>query len=238
MSPTVGAEAAGGSAAERGGSAAERGGSRQVLDPIDRLSEVLFGLIMALTFTGSISAASAQREEVRTMLFGAIGCNLAWGIVDAVMYVLTSVTTRGRSLAAALEVRKSNDPALARRAIADALPPLLASMLRPAHYDHLREEILKLENLPPRARVVVSDIRGAAGVFLLVFTSTLPLVIPFLFMHDATRALRMSHAVAVAMLFLVGRRLGRLSGLGPVRMGLTMVAIGLALVGLTIALGG
>ena len=49
----------------------------RVLDPISRVSEILFGLIMALTFTGTISAASAGREEVRTLLVGAIGCNIA-----------------------------------------------------------------------------------------------------------------------------------------------------------------
>ena len=53
--------------------------SKGLLDPIERLSEVLFGLIMVLSFTGSLSAATAGREEIRTMLFGAIGCNLAWG---------------------------------------------------------------------------------------------------------------------------------------------------------------
>lgn len=52
---------------------------KRVLDPMERLSEVLFGLIMVLTFTGSLGAATAGREEIRTMLIGAIGCNLAWG---------------------------------------------------------------------------------------------------------------------------------------------------------------
>src|SRR6188472_7613 len=67
---------------------------RRVLDPIERVSEVLFGLIMVLTFTGSLSVANPDRSEVREMLYGAIGCNLAWGIVDAVMYVLASVMIR------------------------------------------------------------------------------------------------------------------------------------------------
>jgi hypothetical protein len=39
-----------------------------VLEPIDRTSEVLFGLIMVLTFTGSLSVAQARR---RAMLIGA-----------------------------------------------------------------------------------------------------------------------------------------------------------------------
>ena len=56
--------------------------SKSVLDPIERISEVLFGLIMVLTFTGSLSVAEAGREDVRVMLLGALGCNLAWGIID------------------------------------------------------------------------------------------------------------------------------------------------------------
>jgi hypothetical protein len=51
--------------------------SKRVLEPIERVSEVLFGLIMVLTFTGSISVAEAGREDIRTMLEGELGCNIA-----------------------------------------------------------------------------------------------------------------------------------------------------------------
>ena len=54
---------------------------RRVLTPNERISEVLFGLIMVLTFTGSLSVAEAGREDIRTMLIGALGCNLAWGLI-------------------------------------------------------------------------------------------------------------------------------------------------------------
>ena len=37
---------------------------KRVLDPIDRVSEALFGLIMVLTFTGSLSVAEAGRDDV------------------------------------------------------------------------------------------------------------------------------------------------------------------------------
>jgi len=59
--------------------------SKRVLDPIDRISELLFGLIMVLTFTGSLSVAGAGRDDVHTMLISAFGCNLAWGIIDGVL---------------------------------------------------------------------------------------------------------------------------------------------------------
>ena len=72
--------------------------SKRLLDPIDRITEILFGLIMVLTFTGSLSVAEADRAEVRTMLIGAIGCNLAWGIIDAVFYLMSTFTAQGRGL--------------------------------------------------------------------------------------------------------------------------------------------
>ena len=39
-----------------------------VLSPVDRISEVLFGLIMVLTFTGAIGAATEGRQEIRQLL--------------------------------------------------------------------------------------------------------------------------------------------------------------------------
>jgi hypothetical protein len=41
---------------------------------------VLFGLVMVLSFTGSLSVAEAGREDIRSMLVAALGCNLAWGV--------------------------------------------------------------------------------------------------------------------------------------------------------------
>jgi len=71
--------------------------SRRVLEPHERISEVLFGLIMVLTFTGSLSASEAGRAEIRTMLIGALGCNLAWGVIDAVLYVMGNLAEKGQN---------------------------------------------------------------------------------------------------------------------------------------------
>jgi VIT family len=77
---------------------------QRVLDPIARTSEILFGLIMALTFTGTISAATSGTNEVRTLLVAAIACNIAWGLVDAVMFVMSSLAERGRDTLAVREL--------------------------------------------------------------------------------------------------------------------------------------
>src|SRR5678809_1467351 len=68
--------------------------SKRLLEPNERIAEVLFGLIMVLTFTGSLSVAEAGQAEVRTMLIGAIGCNLAWGIIDGVFYLMGCLNER------------------------------------------------------------------------------------------------------------------------------------------------
>ena len=57
-------------------------------------------------------------------------------------------------------------------------------------------------------------------------------------MAPLLRALRISNAVAVAMLFFAGYSFGHLSGTRPWPTGIAMVILGLVLVGITIALGG
>jgi len=211
---------------------------KQALDPIDRVSEVLFGLIMVLTFTGSLSVAEAGHEDVRTMLVGALGCNLAWGVIDAVFYLMGCLAEKGRNLLTYRAVREATDPERAQRLLADALPPVLASVLEPAELETMRARLKQLPEPPPRARLGGDDWRGALGVFLLVFLSTFPVVIPFMVMSNAVPALRVSNAIAVALLFVAGYAFGRITGRRPVAAGIVMVVFGAVLVGLTIALGG
>ena len=211
---------------------------RHVLDPVDRLSEVLFGLIMALTFTGSLSVAEAGQQEVRTMLVGALGCNLAWGIIDGVMYLLARLTERGRGIRVLASLRTATDAGAAHRALTDELPPVLAAALRTEELEALRRGLLRIPTEEARPRLDAADWRAALGVFALVVLTTFPVAIPFLFVSDAKPALRLSNAVAIGMLFLVGSGYGKMAGIKPWHMGLPMVGLGFALVGLTVALGG
>jgi hypothetical protein len=212
--------------------------SKRVLEPIERVSEVLFGLIMVLTFTGSLSVAEAGRLEVRTMIIAALGCNLAWGIIDGVLYLLACIAEKGRGLSALRAARESADSQKAQQVIAGALPPLIASVLQPSELETLRLRLKNLPEPPDRVRLSKDDWRGFLGVFLLVFLSTFPVVIPFLVMQDALPALRVSNAVAIVMLFITGYAFGRIAGRRAWLNGIAMVFLGCILVALTIALGG
>ncbi len=212
--------------------------TKRVLEPIERVSEVLFGLIMVLTFTGSLSVAEAGRDNVRTMLIGALGCNLAWGIIDGVLYLMGCLAEKGRGLLTFRAVRKAIDAKEAQRLIAGALPSVVASVLQPAELAAMHERLKQLPEPPEHARLGRDDWLGAVGVFLLVFLSTFPVVIPFIFMRNAGPALRVSNVVAIVMLFLTGYAFGRITGRRPWLVGISMVVLGSILVGMTIALGG
>jgi VIT1/CCC1 family predicted Fe2+/Mn2+ transporter len=211
---------------------------KRVLDPVARVSEVLFGLIMVLTFTGSLSVAEAGRDDIRAMLIGALGCNVAWGIIDALLYLMASLAEKGGGLMILQAVRKATDPHEAQRLIADALPPVVASILQPTELEAMRVRLKQLPEPGGRARLGKDDWLAGVGVFLLVFLSTFPVVIPFIFMNSAVPALRVSNAIAIAMLFIAGYAYGRCVGRNPWVVGIAMVLLGALLGARTIARGG
>jgi VIT1/CCC1 family predicted Fe2+/Mn2+ transporter len=209
-----------------------------VLDPIDRVSEIIFGLIMALSFTGAVSAATAGREEIRTVMFAALGCNLAWGLVDGVMYLVSLMTERTRHLTLLRRVRSATAAQDAHTIIADAMPGRLGTVFTAEALEDIRQRIAALPEPPARGRLGRDDFVSALGVFLLVVLTTFPVVIPFMLFSEVRLAMRVSNAVALATLFACGFALGRHAGGIPWRSGLAMAAIGVVLVAATIALGG
>jgi len=212
--------------------------SRRVLEPNERISEVLFGLIMVLTFTGSLSVAEADRAEVRTMLIGALGCNLAWGIIDGVFYLMGCLSEQGRGIRALRALRKVAAPEEAHRVIAGTLPPMVAATLGTAEYESVRLKLAQLPEPPSHPTLCRKEWLGALGVFLWVFLTTFPVAIPFIFMNDVARAMRISNAIAIVLLFLAGYAFGRIAEYRPWLTGFAMVLLGSVLVAVTIALGG
>jgi VIT1/CCC1 family predicted Fe2+/Mn2+ transporter len=209
----------------------------RALDPMDRISEVLFSLIMALTFTCALDVVSAGKIEVRTMLFGVLGCNLSWGIIDGVLFLMARFNGRARNIMKLQALRKAVDIEAAHRLIAEAMPPLLASVLQPGQLELMRQKLVQLPD-PGRPRLTRHDAVGAIGIFLLCFLSTFPIVVPFILVSNARLALRISNLVACAMLLVCGYSFGHYSGFRPWAMGLAMVGGGGALIGVAVLLGG
>ncbi len=208
------------------------------LDPFDRVAEILFGLIMVLTSTGTLSVLTAGRADVKTMIVGALGCNLAWGIIDAGLYLMSCLGERGRNLLTLRAVRHTADSDGARRVLADALPAPVTAVLSKEEMESIRHRIATAPAYTRGPHLTKDELLGAVGICLLVFLSTIPVIVPFLFIDELRPALRVSNAIAIAMLFICGYVFAQNSGLRPIPTGLVMVAVGAVLVGIAIALGG
>ena len=211
---------------------------RHSLEPIETISEILFGLIMVLTVTCSFSVVQAQRKGVRAMLVAALGCNLAWGVIDAVFHLMVRFIEQGHGIVALRALRRPLEVAQAQTILAGFLPPLLASALGPGEFDLMRQKLNKLPEPPMHPRLTGEDWLAACTVFLLVFLSTFPVVIPFLITSDAKFALRLSNGIAILLLFVTGYAFGRHAGRRAWLADLAMVVIGSTLVGIAIRLGG
>ena len=212
--------------------------SEPILHPVDRIMEMLFGLLMALSFTGAVSVAEAGREELRDMFIAALGCNLAWGFVDGVMYLIRTVVDRGRSLTLMRSVRDAADPQTGRAVIESTLSRVAAGLVSPTEIEAMRGRIVALPSLPARAGLKGRDLLAALAIFVLVVLATFPVVLPFAFMQDVGAAKNASRIVALVMLFLGGLALGRYAGYGSWRAGLAMTALGVVMVGVIMVLGG
>jgi VIT1/CCC1 family predicted Fe2+/Mn2+ transporter len=209
----------------------------RLLNPVDRISEILFGLIMAVTIVGSMSIATAGKEEVRTVMLAALGCNLAWGLVDAVMYVVRTATERTRNRVLARRVADA-DAGMARRLITQALPEHVVALTGPDEIDGMRRRLLAS---PDKLRPVLAprDFLEAFAVFVMVVVATFPVAAPFLLTTDAAKAMRMAQVVTLGMLFMAGFALGRYAGYAkPLRAGLGSAVFGALLIAIVKALGG
>jgi hypothetical protein len=211
------------------------------VDPGERLGEILFGLIMVLSFTlGAGIELGGDREATRELLIAALGCNLAWGVIDAALYLMSRLSERGRvhRLVESIQTMTSGEQALAMvaRELDDRIPAIVGAQLRAA----LDQEVLERlrETKVERTRISADDMRAGLAVFLLVFFTALPAVVPFLVLRDALFALRASNAVLIALLFVTGWRWAGYTGASRWGTGLFMVLLGVGLVAVAIALGG
>jgi VIT family len=212
------------------------------LDPETSLAEILFGLIMTLTFTlgAGLIIEDEGREGARQLLIAVIGCNIAWGIIDGALYLVAQLFDRGRLRRLGRAIRQAPSKSAATDLVATELDPLLSDVLGPAESQALYGRIADNLIAKPARRTTITteDWLGALMSFLLVVVSSIPAAIPFLLIDDARLALRVSNAVLVALLFFSGYWWARYTLSRPWIVGTAFLLCGILLVLAAIALGG
>ena len=211
------------------------------LDPGTTLAELIFGLLMVLTFTlGARLLGLEEGASGGDLMIAAIGCNIAWGIIDAFLYVLGNVYERLRVAALMESLRAARDEPAAIGALQGELGGSLTELGDPSQRDRFYASIVAAARRRPavKARLHPKDLRGAVRVFFLVVATALPAALPFLMVDDAYLALRLSNALLIVCLFVIGYLWGRHVGARPLLAGTLIMSVGIALVLIAIPLGG
>jgi VIT1/CCC1 family predicted Fe2+/Mn2+ transporter len=211
--------------------------SAAVLSPFERGSEIIFGILMAISVTAAAEITSGGSLDVHELMIAALGCNFAWGLIDGVIFLLQAQFERHRQHRMVLELRSLESDAAFRDRAAVELPPVVAEAMNAESYAKLRSKVHAYAQARP-AYWSRQEVAAAALICLFVFGSTFPLVLPFLFMQEPVAALRASHAIAVVMLFVLGWKIGRWSGAPAFGSGAVLALIGSVLAILCVALGG
>ena len=111
---------------------------------------------MVLTFTlvGS-QLVSDDPSGAQKLLIAALGCNVAWGLIDGVMFVKNGLTERGRRARFVAAVRDATDEAAALSVIGRDLDPQLEGITTSEERGTLYRSIRKiaLRGAPQAVRI-------------------------------------------------------------------------------------
>jgi hypothetical protein len=225
-----------------------RGFLRRVLDPIDRLTEAIYAILIVMTFTLAYRAVDvsgfdqkAVSEAVLSLAIAAFGCAVAWGIIDGAMFILLGMFERGENSRLLTKVKAAPDERSAIDAISQQLDETLEGVMSADERQEIyRQAYVRMrDNAPQRVGFKRADFYGAIGVVLVSIIATLPVVLPlFLLRSDVNLAMRTSNLMAIIMLFLCGYRWGKYAGHRPIIIGLMLAAFGVVVVLIAIPLGG
>ena len=207
----------------------------------ERLGELLFGLIMTLTFTLTAGfVVGSDRDAVRELLVATIGCNIAWGIIDGGLLVLGRLFDRGRFSRIGKAVRIAPDEAGAMAAVAAEMDEYLGEVAPATSRETLYRDIVrKVRSSEPRSwGVEREDWLAAIGAFWLVVFASIPAALPFAFIDEPWRAIRVSNLILLALFFVIGWRWATYTTVRPWHAAVALTAFGTAMVAAAIALGG
>lgn len=218
--------------------------SGRYLDPTDRLPEVVLGLILVVGVTGTLRVGISQGQfSIVDLFLTALGVNIAWGIVDAVMYATDSYFSRHRNASISEGLRKDPNNVRAREALENDLDGTIIHNLNKGDRERIRAILVNaLPDVPDRRAFFKDfgdDLKGAFWIFAVVFVSMFPLLIPFVvFQHDPLLALNISTLITLVMLFGIGVVWAGYAGISRLKPGIGFLIIGTIITLVTYLLGG
>jgi hypothetical protein len=210
------------------------------LDPSDRLDELLFGLIMVLSITLAVGLATDEDGSTLQVALTILGCNLAWGLIDGGMYIVTQLFDRSRKARLVQRLGSTSNEAERIATVGSVLDDRLAALTSQAERDALYLTIARRLSggSIERTRVSSQDVYGALAAVWLVVLATIPALVPFFVLTERLTAARVSNALVLLALFAVGYGFARTINANPWAVGGATTVFGIAMVIIVILLGG
>jgi hypothetical protein len=218
-----------------------------LLDPIDRLAETIYSILILLTFTLAFRifklnpADAVTPEYVNELLVAALLATVAWGVIDGIVYVLTEVLERGERHRILWHIQSADTEEEAAAAMADEFDYILEPITGEAQRDVLYRDVLDhlRDSRPQPVKLKREDFIGALACVLVAIIAVTPSLIPFVLLRDdPALAIRISNVISFGVLFYSGYEWGKYTGTSRIKTGLVLVAVGVLLVAIAIPFGG
>ena len=216
------------------------------LYPHERLIELIYGLVIALAITNSVRLVGMSGTvDIDLMVQTALGAGIAWGIIDALLYLVVIVYERNRYIHVADDLQDSKDEKAALGIIQEDLEDSIIGTLDVEDQERIYKDVLGAQRrvgYADKARGASSlgreDYLGAFQVFLAMLVATLVVVVPLLVVKPPHVAVIASNLVALVSLFVVGYLWARHTRINKVKFGLLLAVMGAGIVIITFFLGG
>jgi hypothetical protein len=132
-------------------------------------------MLLSVTLTAGLSVAEGP-AGVRQLLVAALGCNIAWGIIDAIMYVMSCMTARAEKAHFIHAIQSAPDASAALDIVRVEIEPRFEALTGPENREvvcrSICEYLARAE--APKTSMTKEDLYGAVACFLLLFLSCLP----------------------------------------------------------------
>lgn len=211
------------------------------LAPEDRLCESVCGVIMVLSIllTAGYYVVGTP-DPARALLIAAIGCNIAWGIIDGFFYVGYGLIDRSQKARLITNVQKAESKPAAKNFLRENLDNDFYEALDENEQQRALDLVYDgfVDAEVPETKVNRDDLLALLGAFTINFLATVPATIPFLVIPDWKVALRVSNLICCILLFFLGYRFAGYIHANPWKIGGGLMLFGLGMVAIAIALGG
>ncbi|MEA3137021.1 MAG: hypothetical protein QOJ26_262 [Thermoplasmata archaeon] len=204
----------------------------------ERSSEAIVGLLVALAARGTARISTQHAAHAQTLVLVSLGATVAWAVVDAFIALLAA---KGARLRWAHLTDDMRDPAERGHEWADeALNHTFLRNLEDESLQRIRSQAIKeaANARPVSPRLTADDWLTGVAVFTVVVLAGIPAILPILVVPDVEVAAWTSYGVALALLLGLGAYWGPAHGLRRWQAGAAFLALGAALLGVVLLLGG